>query len=103
MGRALLSCLLALLLSSAVFDDVWAAATIWEGDDPAAAENNEYPRAASQSDPLRSRKSDQPASGAPEAPPESAPARPAPAPAGVARLAVLGGPSLLYLFMSLRR
>jgi hypothetical protein len=103
MGRARLSCLLALLLSSAVFDDAWAAATLWEGDNAAAAENDEYPRCAGQPLPQRSRKSDRPAPGAPEAPHRSAPARPAPAPAGVARPAVSGGPSLLYLFMSIRR
>ncbi len=102
MGRARLSCLLALLLSSAVFDDVWAAATPWECDDPVAAENNEYPRAASQPLPKRSRQSEPAAPGAPEAPPPYAPARHAPATA-VSRPAVLGGPSLLYLFMSLRR
>jgi hypothetical protein len=101
MGRACLSYLLALLLSSAVLDDALAA-TVWAGDDDAAAENNEYPRAASQSLPTRSRESDRPAPGAPEAPPRSAATRPAPRPAALGRPALLGGPSLLYRFMSLR-
>ena len=102
MGRARLSCLLALLLASAVFDDAWAAATPWAGDHTAAAENNEYPRSASRALPKRSRECDRPVPGAPGASRGSAPDRPAPGPAGVARPAALGGPPLLYLFMSLR-
>jgi hypothetical protein len=102
MGRARLSCLLALLLSSAVFDDAWAAVAPRGGEDQ-AAENDEYLRSASQPLPTHSRKSDRPAPGTQAVTPRTGPDPPAPAPAGVARSAVRGGPPLLYLFMSLRR
>jgi hypothetical protein len=103
MGRAGLSYLLALLLSSAVLDDAVAAATAWAGDDAAAAENNEYPRSAGEHLPKGSRETDRPTPGAPEARHGSAPDHPTPPPTAPARPALLGGPSLLYRFMSLRR
>jgi hypothetical protein len=95
--------LLALLLASATFDDAWAFAAHPEGDEAAAAENDEYLRSASQPLPKRSPRSDRPAPLPPEAPPRTVPACPAPAPAGVARPTALRGRSLLYLFLSLRR
>jgi hypothetical protein len=101
MRRAGIAYILILLLLSAVFDDVWARTTPDPDDDIRAAENNDYLRSSPQQH-KRSIEKHPPVSGVPQ----SAVADPS-ADSARGRLvgerpAALWGPSLLYLFMSLR-
>src|SRR5947209_1511769 len=97
MMRAVISCLLLLLLATAWVDDAVAAATPDPADDLIALQDNEYPPAPARprdgrGDPLPPCT---PPAG-PAAAPAPSPGRPAPAPAPA-------GPPLCYVHMSLRR
>jgi hypothetical protein len=94
-------CLLILLLASAQLDDAWAAATADADDDVVAAQDNDYTPSARPAQP-GGRDSDAPLPGCP-GPFLVHPSPPALAPAGVPQPAAAPGPSLVYLFRSLRR
>jgi hypothetical protein len=95
--------LLVLLVVSAVADDAWAAATPDPDDDVLAARDNDFTLSARPFQP-KGRDKDAPSPGGPGASlahlslPAAAPACLLQPPA-----AASGGPSLVYLFKSLRR
>jgi hypothetical protein len=95
-------CLLILLLVSALADDAWAAATPDADDDVLAAQDNDYTLSARQFQP-KGRDHDGPLPDGPGAL-LVRPFRPAPVSAGLPESsAAPDGPSLVYLFRSLRR
>jgi hypothetical protein len=103
MRRTTLAYFLMLLLASAALDDVCAAATADTSDDEAAAENDEYLPSAFRQDTKPSGENDLPLPpllNAADGGPCAAHARGMPA---TSQPGPLAGPSLLYVFMSLRR
>jgi hypothetical protein len=101
MRRAGIAYILILLLLSAVFDDAWARTTPEPTDDVQAAENNDYlPSSPPQH--KRSVEKHPPVSGVPHSAVAGPTADSARGRLVGERPAALWGPSLLYLFLSLR-